>query len=133
MFFQELHDDRRRHIIWEIRRHHNFITILKLLFNDRFDVCFQHILMNDRYIVIRRQRIIENGQQALINFKRDDLFARLASCSVSAPIPPISMTPVRSVISAWSTILSNIFVSIKKFCPRLFLKEKPYFSEFPSF
>ena len=30
--------------------------------------------MNDRYIVIRRQRIIENGQQALINFKRDDLF-----------------------------------------------------------
>src|SRR5690554_4848784 len=51
----------------------------------------------------------------------------MANCSVSAPIPgPISIAPAVLSISAWLIIFSNIFTSIKKFCPRLFLKENLY-------
>src|SRR5699024_3260589 len=55
--------------------------------------------------------------------------ARLASCSVSEPIPgPTSMTPVFSWISALSSTSLMTFRSVRKFCPRLFLNEKPWSS-----
>src|SRR5699024_11282449 len=46
----------------------------------------------------------------------------------SSDLGPTSMTPVFSWISALSSTSLMTFRSVRKFCPRLFLNEKPWSS-----
>ena len=63
-----------------------------------------------------------NGKQL---YKRLNLF-QITPDSVKAPIPgPISITSSSGVTSAAATILFKILISVKKFCPKLFLNVRP--------
>src|SRR5699024_12834373 len=46
----------------------NRLTWFKAGFHYIRNICLQNILMNDLYIIIWRQRLFQNGKEALVNF-----------------------------------------------------------------
>ena len=63
LLFQQLHDNRRRNIVWQIGTDREGLVI-----HDFFDIDAQDIAVNDAHVIIVFQRLVEDGQQMIVQF-----------------------------------------------------------------